>query len=220
MLINNVTYRRVVAYLFDFMFMTFLVGLFSELTIINPFYDEYIEVSENYIEYVESVEDGNDEVSLETMEQYVYDITYYSVFSSIITVVINFLYLVVFQYFNKGQTIGKALYKIRVQSKDGKKVKFHQLLLRYLILNSILLTIISIIITFTFPMKLCVSSLSLLQSATNVLFIVCVVMVIFSKDHRGFHDIVGCTKIKDENPYKSVKISYKKYNNEDNNDII
>ena len=48
-----------------------------------------------------------------------------------------------FQYFNKGQTIGKKLLKIRISGKDNKKVGIGQLVLRSIIIYQILVDEVS-----------------------------------------------------------------------------
>ena len=63
-------------------------------------------------------------------------------FVSLITIVINILYFVVFQLYNKGQTIGKELMKIKVIS-DTDELTMNQMIFRSFIANSILLDIIT-----------------------------------------------------------------------------
>ena len=109
------------------------------------------------------------------------------------------MYFVIFQYLNNGKTIGKAIYKLKVQSYSGKKASFLQLLIRYLILVGILTSIISIVSIFILPMSKCLNVLSVVQSIDNILIISCLLMIIFKKDNRGLHDLLGNTCVIEDN---------------------
>ena len=111
MLTRNIVFRRISAYIADFLLVSIIIALFSEIYIINPYYDEYIELSDEYLEYIELISLEDKSISLEKLNKYTYDLSYYSVYILIITVVVNILYYVVFQYYNDGRTIGKEIYK-------------------------------------------------------------------------------------------------------------
>ena len=42
--------KRIIAYIFDIVFVTFLASLISQIEIINPYYDKYLEEYDSYIE--------------------------------------------------------------------------------------------------------------------------------------------------------------------------
>ena len=49
-----------------------------------------------------------------------YDLSKQTVVVSFVSLTIYILYFIVFQFYNKGQTIGKKLMKIKIESNDGK----------------------------------------------------------------------------------------------------
>ena len=112
----NNTFKRVLAYIFDFLLVSVVVAMFSELSLINPYFDEYNDISNKYLEYVDSIESA-EEIDPIVVNNYVYQISYYSVYMNMIYVVFIVIYFIIFQYFNDGKTIGKALMKIKVVSK-------------------------------------------------------------------------------------------------------
>ena len=43
MLTRNIVFRRISAYIADFLLVSIIIALFSEIYIINPYNDEYVE---------------------------------------------------------------------------------------------------------------------------------------------------------------------------------
>ena len=120
----NNTFKRVLAYIFDFLLVSVVVAMFSELSLINPYFDEYNDISNKYLEYVDSIELA-EEIDPIVVNNYVYQISYYSVYMNMIYVVFIVIYFIIFQYFNDGKTIGKALMRIKVVSKKGCGTKVY-----------------------------------------------------------------------------------------------
>ena len=196
MCVNN-TFKRIGAFIFDFLLVSFIVTIFSEFRIINPYFDSYNSVSEQYIEYINSVSlDSNIESSV--VNNYLYQISYYSTYINIIMIVFQFIYYCIFQYFNDGKTIGKALMRIKVVSNDGKRVKFYQLLIRTFIINGMLITCLNVVSLFIFSKEVCLEVLPLIQFADTLIMFVCLLMLLFRKDGRSLHDLVSGSKIKEE----------------------
>ena len=127
-----------------------------------------------------------------------YNINKYKVISSSISVVGFILYFAVLQWALKGQTIGKKIMKIRVvANKEDKKLNVGNYILRSLILNNIIFSIILIIGVYIFKapgyytLSMVVSYLQLLVMSLIML------MVVLRKDFRGLHDFVAGTKVID-----------------------
>jgi uncharacterized RDD family membrane protein YckC len=198
MLVNKLFFRRISAYIADFLLVSFIVALFSEVYIINPFYNKYMDLSNEYLEYVENIDLKTEILNLEKLDKYTYELSYYSVYISIITLVVNILYYVIFQYFNNGKTIGKALFKIRVKGVKNQKLNIFNLFIRYCILMGVITSLISIISLFVLSMNTCLNVLSITQILENILFISCILMVFFRKDNRGLHDLLSNTCIVDD----------------------
>ncbi len=192
---KNLIFRRISAYIADFLLVSVIVALFSEIYIINPYYDEYLDLSNEYLEYVESISLNESNLDIEKLNKYTYDLSYYSVYISIISLIVNILYFVVFQYFNNGRTIGKAIFKLRIKNNKNKALKIYQLLFRYCILLNIITSIISIVAIFTLSMNACINVMSFVQTIDDTLMLSCILMMTLRSDNRGLHDLVAGTSV-------------------------
>jgi len=194
---KKLTSRRVFAYVIDSIIVLLITGLFSNIYILNPTIDEY---NEKYIEYDTYIQETLKTnplsiVSDEYISELSYDISKLGVNISIITLVVTFLYFTVFQYSTKGKTIGKLLFGIEVVSKDNKKVKFSQLLIRSLFINSIATSTILIVIIMLSNRTVYNSYNSAIQSIDFGIIITCYLMMIIRKDGLGLHDIIAGTNV-------------------------
>ena len=198
----DIVLKRVMAYIIDVLIFSIVLTPIINWSVINPYVDEY---TENYSEYTELVEQANaGEIDTETDEykdkivDLNYNINKYKVISSSISVVGFLLYFAVLQWALNGQTIGKKIMKIRVvANNEDKKLNVGNYILRSLILNNIIFSIILIIGVYIFKapgyytLSMVVSYLQLLVMSLIML------MVVLRKDFRGLHDFVAGTKVID-----------------------
>ena len=198
----DIVLKRVMAYIIDVLIFSIVLTPIINWSVINPYIDEY---TENYSEYTELIEQANaGEIDTETDEykdkivDLNYNINKYKVISSSISVAGFLLYFAVLQWALKGQTIGKKIMKIRVvANKEDKKLNVGNYILRSLILNNIIFSIILIIGVYIFKapgyytLSMVVSYLQLLVMSLIML------MVVLRKDFRGLHDFVAGTKVID-----------------------
>ena len=191
------TFRRVLAFLVDLIIVSVIASAISSIKYINPDIEKYNETYDQYMEYVENGLEGNNMqqiINSEEYQDYSYKIAYYAKYSSIITIIVSILYYVVFQYFTKGYTGGKKLLNIRVESVNGE-LKFYQLLLRSLIINGILTSIITVILLFTLN-KSSYTNVQMYVELLNMgLIFVSFGMILYRKDGRGLHDLIGGTRV-------------------------
>lgn len=187
------TFKRVLAYAIDFLLVMLISSLFSKIELLNPTMDEYSKMYDEYVKYTEKL----DSVDLNSQElvDMNYQLSKSGIYISIINIVVTFLYFSIFQYFNKGQTIGKKLCKVKVTSINNEVPKFYQILLRTLIINSIFISTLLIL-------SLCILSKSAYNTCSQVLQVVdmilvfsSIIMILFRKDGRGLHDLVANTKV-------------------------
>lgn len=184
---------RFIAYIIDiilvFMVSTLIITVIPKNSNIEQLQKETKEINEKFT---------NKEI---TQKQYIeraktltYDYQYANVPYSIVDIVILILYFVIFQFYNKGQTFGKKLMKVRMVSSDESALTMNQLIVRALVLQSILINI-ALIGAVLFMKKYYYYtdlSLTLLQSA---IILVSVGMVLFRNDGRGIHDMIAKTKV-------------------------
>lgn len=197
--------KRLMAYVIDILIVSICMTPILNWSVINPYIDEY---TENYTEYTELLEQANagdtDPEDAEYEEKIIdlnYQINKYKVVSSSISVGSLLLYFALLQWALKGQTIGKKIMKIKVvANREDKKLNIGNYILRSLILNNIIFTIVLIVGVYLFKedgyynLSMIVSYLQLLVMSIIML------MIVLRKDFRGLHDIVAGTKVIDVSP--------------------
>ena len=149
--------------------------------------------------YVQSITSGSETVDTsellngEKVNDFTYNIASSGVITSEITLIISILYFIVFQYYNNGKTVGKALLKIQVKSKDNKKLKLTQMFLRSVVINSLLTSLISIICILTLSKSNYLTASNYIQMIDMAVMFVTFGMVMFREDGRGLHDLLANT---------------------------
>lgn len=142
------------------------------------------------------------EISLKTYYVQVvdleYEITRAEGVTSLITLLITILYFIVFQFYNKGQTIGKKVMKIKVVNNDKKKLTINNVVLRSLIINTIVFEMLSLLFAFLGNKEVFFYASLVTESLQYIIIITTIIMVISRKDGRGLHDFLGNTKVVQE----------------------
>lgn len=196
---NKPTFKRVCAYIIDIVLVSFISSLFASIEFINPKLDEYNKNYEEYRNYVQSITSGSETVDTSELlngkkvNDFTYNIASSGVITSEITLIISILYFIVFQYYNNGKTVGKALLKIQVKSKDNKKLKLTQMILRSVVINSLLTSLISIICILTLSKSNYLTASNYIQMIDMAVMLVTFGMVMFRDDGRGLHDLLANT---------------------------
>lgn len=101
----------------------------------------------------------------------------------------------VFQFYNKGQTIGKKLMRLRVVSVKDSDLTLNQITYRGLIINSILSNILIIGSLLFLNRDYYYYASSGIQMLSSLILIVTLIMILFRKDGRGLHDVIANTKV-------------------------
>ena len=113
----------------------------------------------------------------------------------IVEVVVIILYYVVFQCYNKGQTIGKKLMHIKVVSNNGDELNINNYIMRSIIVNSLLINIVLIGLVLFTSKEIYFYTSYILQGIQSVLVIVSAFMMMYKKDGRGIQDYLAHTKV-------------------------
>lgn len=133
---------------------------------------------------------------LEEYQTLLYDYQKENVLQSGISVALTIAYYVVFQYMNKGQTIGKKALKLRVVDKDTKKpISILKGLLRSLVVLSILSGTLCILFLYLFNKDVYFILYSILLSIEGLFTLVTFFLVLYKKDGRGLHDLMTNTMV-------------------------
>lgn len=186
--------KRFIAYIIDIFIVSFIATGLSSIEVINPYYDKYLDSYEEYQEVITS-EDIESKIYSSEFKEIFKNINKYGSISSIISISCYLLYFVGFQKWNKNQTVGKKLMKIKVVSKDSKDVKLWQYLLRSIIVYNLLFNLLIVIESFILSSSL-FFTISIITSIIGyVVTDVCVLMIIIRKDNLGLHDYLSKTEV-------------------------
>ena len=183
-------YRRLFAYIIDIIIVGIISALFIGIPSVNPYLEQYEEASNALLEVYNGTLTTNNVNVLEAQ----YNFLYYSFYVSVILLVVKVIYFVIFQYFNKGQTIGKAIYKIKIES-NKKKLKIYQVLLSSLVGANILLSGLNLICLRLLNMNDYYSASNILSSLEMLMFTAVVLMILIRKDEKGLQDVISGTKV-------------------------
>lgn len=188
--------RRLGAYLLDILIILVVSNIFSGFL---PNHDKVIEVSSEsstiISEYFKAIEENSEnlDVYVEKLSDCNYELAKVSVFTDIFTVVLYFLYFIVFQMYNNGQTIGKSLLKIEVTSVDDNDITFKQLLIRGIILFPIITTLFNCLLISIFNQSVYDSFSKILMLLELGLVLSCIIPILLNK--TGLHEILSKTSV-------------------------
>ena len=133
---------------------------------------------------------------LEEYKELFYDYQKENVLQSGISVALTIAYYVVFQYMNKGQTIGKKLLNIRVVDKDSEKpISILKGLLRSLIIFNILSGTLGIMFIYLLGKNTYFNAYGTIASIEAVFVLITIMFILYRKNHRGLHDIITNTVV-------------------------
>jgi len=184
---------RIVAYFIDALIISIIVSFLT-----FPFSTKSVESLQNDLNSVSdkymSNEISMDEYLNQSLE-ITYDLNYSMIPITIIDIASLIVYFIVFQYYNKGQTIGKKIMKIKIVSNNEKELSINNYVYRSFILNGVLISILDVVLILFMNKKYYFYLSFTLQFIQIVLILVTVLMVLFSKEGRGLHDKVGNTKV-------------------------
>lgn len=195
----DLTLKRVMAYLMDFLFITILVSFIVNIKIINPYLDKYRETYDKYNKLIIDVNENKLDTESDEYKTKMVDLTYdlnkYRVVSASISSILFLGYFGALQYILNGQTLGKKIMKIKVTSVSDKKLTILNFLTKSVILNNILFSIILIVGVYVFN-KNNYYNLSLIITYIELLVMsLIVLMIVLRKDNRGLHELITNTKV-------------------------
>lgn len=207
---KKTTIRRLGAYIMDMFIVALISSLFVKIEFINPKYDEYQKVYNDYIDYTSEIKDIKDIENDSKLTDFSYDLAKTGVTTSIISLIVTTLYFVGFQYLNRGQTLGKKVFKIKVVDGENKRVKLYQLLVRSLLINSILTSLISILAVSFLSRNTYFNVTQYTQLFDVTVICTSFILMMFREDGKGLHDLLMGTNVVfdevEENTIKDAKV--------------
>lgn len=186
--------KRFIAYVLDIVFIYVLLSLITSIRFINPTYEKYNDAYTKYTEVIERY--YNQEISIEEMQELnednYYDVTRYSISNIVVIDIVLFLYFVIFQKYNNGQTLGKKIMKLKVVTENNKDISIGRYFLRILPMYFIFIgNFISLIINGVLVFILNSGNYSLVSSIITYIFLGIGILDLII----NLHDRISHTKV-------------------------
>ena len=187
--------QRALAYLLDIFILSIIFSIitigFKPNTEIEK---KYNEVYDNYV---------NGEITAEQyLDEYtdvLYDMQKANALPNTINILLIIVYFIVFQYLNKGQTIGKKLLKIKIVNEDKKEISLKQMLIRGIMIYSILSSLINVILFFNVSRKVYMTSYLSIGAIESLIVFLSATFILYRNDKKALHDIVSKSIVIKEN---------------------
>lgn len=198
--LKNIIFRRVIAFFIDLFIVSVITSFLASIPFINPEKARYEESYNRILEIFEQYK--KEEITIEEYEtkfiSLSYDLNRMNLSFTIINIVVIIGYFVIFQWQRKGRTIGKQLMRLQVVSvKDEKEVPIFSYLLRSIVLNNLMITIVQMIILYTVNKENYYVVYNNLNLVGYILLYITIFLVLLRMDKRGLHDFVAGTKVID-----------------------
>lgn len=188
--------KRAVAQLIDM----FIVGIIIGIVTIGFSSTRIEELEKESFTLMESYTSGDISTGdyVDSYMDIMYDINKTSVSSNLVYLVVCVGYFWIFQFMNKGASIGKKLMHIRVVSLDGSDISFLQMFVRSSIINEILpMSMLLILVMFSGGVTFFVGY-SLISFIQNIFVIICIFMILYRSDKLGLHDMMSKSMVIEE----------------------
>lgn len=190
--------KRLLAYIIDILIVGFVASALANIDILNPYLYNYIEAYEKYSKEMDSLNEDNvfDKIKSEEFVLDYQNVLKYGVYSSVISIICYILYFGGFQKWNKNQTVGKKLMRLKVVNKNNKDdVRLWQYILRTIIVYNLLFNSLSVVVSYMFKGNLFFTTSIITSIIGYVITYVGYIMILFRKDGCGLHDFVSGTKV-------------------------
>lgn len=190
---NNNFLKRFVAYFIDLIILSIIVSFVSSLFSndnIGILNGELTGLGNSFAEG--EIETG---VFLNRYSSLIFSLDKEMYISNLITVVIYVLYFVLFPLYNKGMSIGKKLMGIKIVNDDESSVDCNRLLIRYLLMNGLGITILSLCLIFILNEMYYMFFLGIFGILQFLVFIISVFMVLYRGDKKSLPDLIAGTKV-------------------------
>ena len=191
--------KRVPAYIIDMIIVTMIINLFGFA------FPKWVELENKSKEQLNNIfvkQTDNGEVltdesfniiinkSAEEIQKYDKEIIIYRG----LEIMILFGYFIILPLCMNGQTVGKKIFNIKVQSVEGK-LSYKNLIIRTLLITDLGVFIITCMFVYVLPAMPYFILKDTLGLAEFIILIVSLVKIIKNEKHLGLHDIVAKTEV-------------------------
>ena len=189
-------WKRLAAYIIDIMIVSIIVTI---VCLAIPKKESKVE--EKLDELSNQLVAG-EITSIEYIEKYenlLYEDQKNNIIENTVNIVLILAYFVVFQYMNKGQTLGKKLLHIKVVDKNNNSpVKIYKGLLRSLFILNIISGLIAVILINFTGKNTYMNIYMTITEIEALLIFVSAIFILYRKDGRGLHDLIANTMVIEE----------------------
>ena len=188
--------KRCIAFLIDVMLVTMLssfVTYFIPVRNVEKFSTELTELITSYAE-----QEITEAEYLEKYDKLNYEISKETVITTLVSISIYIVYFVVIPLYNKKQSFGKRVMKIKIKNIEGKDITANDLLFRSFIIYGILFNILSVILILMLKEQTFIIVNRYLSYLYDIMLVVILFLSIIRKDGRGLHDFIGKTIVVEE----------------------
>ncbi len=191
-------FKRLIAYFIDMLIVVVASSMLASISYLNPQLDKYNEIYESFEETAKEYNDKKIEMSeyQNKIKEYNYDLDRNSIVSSSISIILITIYFVIFQKYNNGQTLGKKLMKIKIES----NASIGKYLIRSLILYNLGINLIKILFVLLLSKENYMLASNILYVGALIIETTIVIMVCTRKDNRGLHDLAAGTNVIEVKP--------------------
>lgn len=195
--------KRLFSYIIDIFILSLVLGVIGMFipsgSNIESLNNELMNINNNFV---------NGELGIRTfINQYAgifYNIDKEMFYSSLISVIVSILYFVVYPLYNNGQSFGKNMNNIKIVSNDDSDVSANSLIFRYLLMDGIGVSIISMCSLFIFKDFNYLIITSILGFLQFLVVIISVFMVLYRHDFRSLPDLIAGTKVIEVKKWKNI----------------
>ncbi len=195
--------KRLPAYIIDILIVSIILYFISLLiptsSNLNNLNNELLEINNNFIK---------GELGIRTyLNQYAtifYSMDKELFLTSLINVFICIIYFVVIPLYNNGQTIGKKKLGIKIVSKDDKDATANSLILRYLMIDGIGVSILSMCSLFIINGLNYLIITSILNFLQFLVVVISIFMVLYRHDFKSLPDLIAGTKVIEVKKWKNI----------------
>lgn len=189
-------FKRFMAQIIDM----FIIGLIIGIITMGFSTSRIEKLDEELIDLMDSYTSG-EITSDKYIDDYIdimYDINKASFNNNLVYLVICVGYFLIFQFLNKGATIGKKIMHIRVVSNDGGDAGFVQMFIRTSIINEIIPISMLLILVMVSSGGLFFIFYSMISVIENIFVIICIFMILYRSDKLALHDMMSKSMVIDE----------------------
>lgn len=201
---------RISAFLVDIFFVVVLTVLIGNVSFLNPglytsddAYTKYMEVYDELLTNVNTTDEVKINEINDKMKVVVKDYEKSNKFIYLYYLIFTFIYFVIFQWWNKGQTLGKKLFKLKVVDDNEENPNIFKYILRTLFNGSSLIMGVNFILLvrliFLFIGGIGSNTFYNIylgtQYAAYIFELVFIVVYLVNKKNKGLDDIIAGTKV-------------------------